>query len=103
MPMPYVSSLIVKAIIQDALKAGYALGVNDGEEIVLDNSADAKAVFAALFSTDEDYLLFRKDGAQAGWVRFVYGNEDWEVVCDHTINLEPIMKRAEALAEKYES
>lgn len=49
---------IIVALVEDALAAGYALGVNDGEETTLKRCTDEAAIFAALSTTDEDYLLY---------------------------------------------
>lgn len=81
---------IAKRIIRDMLKAGYSISVNDGEETTLLKSKNLKAIIEAMFTTDEDYLLITKQGFK-GWVRFIYGNDGWDVVNDYTTNLEPIM------------
>ena len=97
-----IERAIVKRTIRDLLKAGYTLGVNDGEEIVLRNCADPKVIFEAMFSTDEDYLLVYKAGSKKafGWVRFIYGNDGWDVMADHTMNLEPDLKGASDYADR---
>jgi hypothetical protein len=41
--------------------AGYAF---DSEEWAIKNSTDVEATFAAVFSSDEDRLYFRKDGGR---------------------------------------
>jgi hypothetical protein len=96
---------IARATIKEALAAGYTLGVFDCEEITLENCADARKVFAAMFTTDDDKLLFYRDGKRVGWVWFVYGNSGHDVVCDYTTNLdavlEPINKLSDKLAERY--
>lgn len=96
-----VEKLIAKRVIADALAAGFALGVNDGEETVLENSTNPDAVLAAMFSTDDDHLLFYKDGKRVGWVRFIYGNSGYDVVNDYTVNLEPVMVGATKLADEW--
>lgn len=93
---------IVRKLVADALKAGYALSVNDGgEELAITDSRDAKAVLAALMNTDEDYLILRQ-GEDKGWVRLVYGNDGWDVICDCTLNLEDVLAGVEALADQIE-
>lgn len=91
---------IARAIIQDALKLGYNIDVNDGEETTLRASTDVKAILRAMFTTDEDWLILHR-GEKRGWVRFVYGNDGWDVVNDYAVNLEEIMPRANKLAERY--
>jgi len=96
-----IERTIARRVIMDALKAGYTLSVNDGEEVTVRESVDGKAVLAALMTTDEDYLILHKDG-KAGWVRFVYGNDGWDVINDYTVSIEPVLAGAEILAEKLE-
>ena len=92
---------IARQIVKDALLSGYTVGVNDGEETTLRRSVDIRAIMKALFTTDEDWLLIYKGSRQVGWVRLVYGNDGWDVVNDHTTNLDAIMKGATKLADKY--
>jgi hypothetical protein len=93
---------IIVLLVEDLLAAGYRLGVLDGEETVLEPSAanGAAAVFAAMSTTDEDYLLTRKDDLK-GWIRLVYGN-DGSVISDYTTNIpECVFERANALAARF--
>jgi len=93
---------IASVIIEDALAAGYLLSVYDGEDYVLVRSKNKVTVLTAMFSTNEDHLVVYRPGQRrAGWVRFVYGNSGWDVVCDYTCNLEHIMTRANALSDEY--
>jgi len=82
---------IARFMIRELLRAGYKLGVNDGEETVLKHCASAKQVFNAMFSTDEDRLLVYRNGKPDGWVYLVYGNDGFDVINDYTTNLESVM------------
>lgn len=93
---------IVRRVIADALAAGFVLSVNDGEETVLKRSNDATAIEAAMFSTDEDFLHFVKDGKFVGEVHFVYGNTGWDVINDNHTSLESVLEGATAYAETFE-
>lgn len=86
---------IAVAVIKALLAAGYSLGVNDGEETTIHHSTDAKAIENAMFTTDEDWLLvFDKENTdhtdERGdwWVRFIYGNDGWDVINDYCTALE---------------
>lgn len=98
---------IAKAVVKSAIASGYSLGVYDGEEFTIHHSTDAAAVLAEMFTTDESRLfVYKQDGPQGkmdwfGWVLFIYGNDGWDVVNDYTTNLEPVMGKANALADKY--
>jgi hypothetical protein len=86
-----VERKIALAAVDALLAAGYSLGVNDGEEITLALSKDRKAIAGALFTTDEDYLYIYEASRKASkdkrpdmWVRLVYGNDGWDVICDYS-------------------
>jgi hypothetical protein len=104
-----VERTLVRACVNSLLVAGFALSVNDGSEFVLQNSRNRDAIFAALFSTDEDYLVTHKtpqcsDGApSSGWVRFIYGNDGHDVINDYTTNLEPWLGFVNRLADRIEN
>ena len=86
---------IVRKVIDDTLATGrYTLSVFDGEEETVKDSGDAERIFEAMFSTDEDRLLFLKGGKQVGWVCFIYGNDGWDVIADYTGNLEMVLDGA---------
>lgn len=104
-----IEKQIYRQVIKDALAAGYYLNVNNGGE---DNELamptnQPKVIYKHMNLSDEDFLLVyipKADGtfSSLGWVRFVYGNDGWDVVCDYTVNLEPIMQNADKLSEKYQ-
>jgi len=91
---------IARHTIKAALAAGYTLGVYDCEEITLENCADAGKVFDAMFTTDDDKLLFYRDGQRIGWVWFVYGNDGYDVISDYTTNLDAVMDPINVYTDK---
>jgi hypothetical protein len=97
-----IEARIMRKVIEDALAAGYALGVHDGESKTVANSRDPEAIFAALRTTDEDFLMFTLGDKPVGWVFFVYGNDGHDVINDYTTSLEPVMVEAERLADELE-
>jgi hypothetical protein len=93
---------IPRAAVKGLLAAGYLITVYDGEEDTLVRSSDAKAILKATRTTDEDYLLASTASRNdAGWVRFIYGNEGPDVINDYTVNLEDALKGANAIANRY--
>lgn len=93
---------IIDAVVSRALALGFKLGVNDGGGAdVLENCGDTKKIWDALYNTDEDMLIVYRNGIRVGWVRFVYGNDGWDVINDYTTNLEPIMSDAEKIIRRY--
>jgi hypothetical protein len=96
-----IEFIIVEQLVKDSLAAGYQIGVHDGEEFALKSSDDASAIMAALFSVDEERLIYWKDGKGAGWVFLVHGNDGWDVICDYSMSLEHVMKGADKLSDIY--
>lgn len=94
---------IARTIVADAIKAGYFLNVNNGGDTneLLMPVGYASMILEKMFQTDEEHLLVYSGEKLIGWVFFVYGNDGWDVVNDYTVNLEPIMKRANAIADKH--
>ena len=106
-----IEQTIALVTAQALLDAGFLLGVNDGEETTLRYSRDLDKVQAALFTTDEDYLLVYEDADQDDplnvveddradyWVRFVYGNDGWDVISDYLTALEPYIGEGTVVAK----
>lgn len=95
-----VERKIAEALINEGIAAGYSIMVNNGEECT-DPSTDVNVVLEAMFSVDEEHLVFYKEGKRVGWVFFVYGNGGWDVICDYSTNLDPIMTEANKLSDHY--
>lgn len=94
---------VAAMVIETASAAGYELRVMDGEEIVTPRTADKETLMKAMFSTDEDYLFFYKPGVKerCGWVRFIYGNDGYDVINDYTTNLEEVLAPVNAFTNQY--
>jgi hypothetical protein len=99
-----IERLIAEAAVKQLLAAGFLLGVNDGEDITISHSCDAAKILAAMFTTDEDYLYVYLDSDPdfTYWVRFVYGNDGWDVISDYNVALEEHLTEANALADQIE-
>ena len=101
----HVEREIVTAAIRGLLDAGHDLSVFDTEEFQILNSRDADAVLAAMMGADEEWLYADSRPVNEarrecfGWVRFIYGNDGWDVINDYTTNLEDALKPANERAE----
>lgn len=91
---------IVGKLVEDLLAAGFSLSVNDGEEVTVSKSKDPNQIYAALSSTDSDYLLVHStNDVRDRWVRLVWGNDE-AVISDYLTSLDPYLAGAHALAEE---
>lgn len=95
----FMERLIARQAIADLLAAGYLIDVNDGEVTTVEGSGDPAVILAAMFTTDEDYLVAKGVGSR-GWVRFIYGNDGWDVINDYTVNLAGALTRTTALTDQ---
>jgi hypothetical protein len=94
---------IARRVIRDAKAAGYVMDVDGGgDELDLKGSTNEKAVMDALFALADDAHLILRKGRERGMVWFVFGNEGWSVIADYSVNIEPVLAGASALAERLE-
>ena len=96
-----IEQKIVRRVVKDALAAGYNVSVYDGEEWTVKRSGSYTKIRDALFSTDEDTIRLRdKDGNDLGVIRFIYGNDGYDVIADYSVSLEEFMKGANEYGDK---
>lgn len=106
--MSVVENQLVERLVSDILAAGLTVSVYDGGEYCLKHCTSLEAIIEALASTDEDELvLHQPKNAQGlrmrvGWLRLVWGN-DTAVISDYTVNLEPQVRGASALADHFDA
>lgn len=98
-----VERKIATALVEESLRVGYAVSVDNGEEETKPMRR-ASTILKAMFQTDEDRLYMYTPGSDTriGWVYFVYGNDGWDVISDYTTNLEPLMVEANKISKRYE-
>lgn len=94
-----VERRIVRSLVDEILEQGLSISVYDGEE-THPVTSDREKVLEDLINTDEDYVMVFSGQQKIGWVRLVYGNEGWDVICDYTVNLEDKMTRTQALIDE---
>jgi hypothetical protein len=88
---------IVKRTVGVFILAGYYLATDQStqgmEWFPPIPTQDAKKILAELFEVDDEYLgVFKPADNRIGWVRFVYGNDGYDVISDYTVNLEEVLK-----------
>lgn len=90
-----VEDEIIRLLVTQLLNAGYVISVDDGEEITVVRSDDIGLITESMKTTDEDYLYCHTEtGLYRGFVRLVYGNCEWEVICDYSDTLEGVISDA---------
>ena len=109
-----IERAIVKTIIQDALDLGYVVMHHNGEEATItvhpsdDREKAVSDIMDEIRQCDEERLIFSDPedwpGKNVGFVFLVYGNDGYDVICDHTDNekMDQILAGANELAAQYE-
>ena len=90
---------IVRLTAKTLIAVGHKVTVNDGEKNVLIGSTIVDDIIDACFSKEEDWFHVHRDDEKAsfGWIHFVYGNGGWDVIQDHTANLQAVLAPVEEL------
>lgn len=87
---------MVTKVIDALLAAGYFLSTDIQEDArPAKPTNDRTVILAEMMEVDDEYLgVYRANEhlTPVSWVRFVYGNDGYDVVSDYTTNLEEIMK-----------
>lgn len=96
-----VEQKIVRKIVKALLKAGYFLRTDEQTHDPRPNipTDSAEEILKEMMEVDDEFLGVWKPqditlgmtGRPMGWVRFVYGNDGWDVISDYTTNLEAII------------
>jgi len=73
-------------LIKWALKEGCSINVYCEGDALVEGSTKYTEIKDHTESVDIAELLFFKDGVRKGWALIVFGNEDDELVSDHTAN-----------------
>lgn len=80
----------IRQVIRALRAAGYDLvAVDDGGEERIKVRTEADAI-DAIMAVDCAHLIV-KNTEHRGWIFFVLGNSPEEVICDHTVNLSPVL------------
>lgn len=88
---------IVRETAKALIAAGYKIAIHDGESICCLATDRMALINKAIMSTDEDTFIVKTKqagttGKTVGWIKFVYGNDGWDVINDYTTNLEGALK-----------
>ena len=102
-----VEQELVETVASVLISAGKTLNIYEGdnEHRLTDYTSDLEVILKELMQCDEDLLEVQwvewvEDFAlkqatlveKNGWVRFVYGNDGWDVICDYTMNLDDLLE-----------
>lgn len=102
---------IVRKLIETLLAKGLELSIDHGGESEKIKIGDVTAdTMEDMFACDEEYLFVQTkqgsldgspEGSHHGWVKLVYGNDGWDVICDYTTNLEDALKEVNEYADQF--
>jgi hypothetical protein len=94
---------IVTRTVDALLAAGYHLSEQEDGQVV-DAPSVTKAftrddLLEMLFDLDDAFLIVEKEGGKQSFVRFVFGNDGWDVISDYGVSLENVLAPINAYAD----
>lgn len=119
-----IERAVIRVAVRDILAAGagkaqefhdltggngyYCISIYDGEEYPIKESRDLDKIMANIGQCDEETIEVRHatddgtSGIKLGSIYLVYGNEGWDVICDHTDSraMHELLEGANKLAEE---
>ncbi len=98
-----IEKKIITRTLDTLIKAGYEISVFNGEEIVISRSINPEAILDRMFSVDDEQILLYKpdERKRQGWVQFIYGNDGWDVIADHSGHLDEVLKPVSEYANEF--
>ena len=76
---------IVRMVVRQAIDNGLSVTVCDGDDCPVVKSLDFSNIMASVMATDSDTMvLWDAHGDIFGMIWFVYGNDGYDVISDHT-------------------
>lgn len=96
-----VEYAIVKKTVDILLGAGFTLYCYHANGEIIQIPSSSENSMAELFAHDEVRLYVRDGIRYVGWVFFVFGNNGYDVINDHTTNLGGILKPVDKYADQF--
>lgn len=96
---------IVNAFIRELKKNNCTVKIEEYEDEPEMNKIEN--VKSALFNIEDAFVIvYNENGKRIGWVRFVFGNDGWDLINDYSVNIEewlqPVLDVADKLANGLE-
>ena len=96
-----IEKKIVTRTLETLIRAGYEISVYNGEEIVVKKSIQTEGILEKMFSVDDEQILLYKNGKRVGFVEFIYGNDGWDVIADHSGHLGDVLSPVTEYANEF--
>lgn len=98
---------IVTRTVDALLGAGYLLQTNIQWRRPANPTSDRGTILAQMMAVDDEFLGVHRPGDSDprpfAWVRFVYGNDGWDVMSDYTTNLEDVLAPVNEYADSLDA
>jgi len=103
MTVQEMDKLVVTKTVKVLIAAGAVLSVDDGGEgWAVRSSTNKEEVVNAIMGVDDCMLSVRWADCVHGWVRFIMGNDGYDVINDHSTRLEETLAPVFALCDELE-
>ena len=87
-----VERAIVRHLVDEILGKGYRIAVTNGDDEYPPTS-DRDTLLDDLYVADEEriYIVDSSNNTNLGWIYLVYGNDGYDVIANHTVDISPII------------
>lgn len=77
---------IANALVDNAVKDGFQISINNGEKTIVNRSRNSAEIIKAMFHTEMDTLTLNVEERRVGFITLIYDNErnGLDVISDHT-------------------
>lgn len=96
-----IATAALRNILGEGLRVSVDSGGEEGPDVV--KSTNRKEIIDATFAVDTCAWNIYEEEKRIGWVRFVMGNDGWDVISDYSDNMiaNLLLKPAFELADRY--
>ena len=91
MSAPSTDKAGVQQVYRTLIKNGYTVEVQDGDGNRFKDLKTEAEVIANVMSCDDGYFIAYHTGQRIGFIWFVFGNEPYEVIADHSVSLSHVL------------
>jgi hypothetical protein len=77
---------IATTLVDNAVKDGFIISINNGDEMIVDQSRNSGEIISAMFHAEMDTLTLNVEERRVGFITLIYDNErnGLDVISDHT-------------------
>ena len=98
-----IEKRMLTLMVDTALSMGYKMSVDCEGEEMLEETGEKDLILEMCLDLDICHVYYHKDGAIVGWALLVFGNDGYDLISDHTVNLNEELQPCYNLSDKIQA